>query len=96
MYKQMQVWNDELNINEIKFVHIDEVKPKKKVRHRGPNKISNFKDKEEQKKKDAQLYKKGTVWTQSQQANKMHAMRQCHSTETRILYLERTGQLDII
>ena len=93
MYKQMQVWNDELNINEIKFVHIDEVKPK---RFKGKNKIPNFKDKEEQKKKDAQLYKKGTVWTKSQQANKMHAMRQCHSTETRILYLERTGQLDTI
>mgnify|MGYP003658279678 CR=1 FL=1 len=93
---QMQVWNDEKQIHEIKFVNQQEVKPKKKARYRGKNKISNFKDKVEQRKKDAQLYKRGTVWAKSQQAEQMHAMRQCHSTETRYLYLERTGQLDTI
>ena len=43
---QMQVWNDEKQMHEIKFVNQQEVKPKKKARYRGKNKISNFKDKQ--------------------------------------------------
>ena len=65
MYKQMQVWNDELNINEIKFVHIDEVKPIKKTkRFRGKNKISNFKDKQRVKQEDKKAI---TNWQYSTQ-----------------------------
>ena len=57
----MQVWNDELNINEIKFVHIDEVKPK---RFKGKNKIPNFKDKQRVKREDKKAI---TNWQYSTQ-----------------------------
>ena len=94
---KMQVWDNSKQCPVTRWVHQEEeTKQKKKARYRGKNKIPNFKDKVEQRKKEAQLYKKGTVWTKSQQAEQMHAMRQCHSTETRYLYLERTGQLDTI
>ncbi len=97
MRVQAQIWNDSLKIHEVKYVNVDEVKPTKKAkRFRGDNKISNFKDKAKQRKKDSQLYKRGTVWTQSQQADKMHAMRQCHNTLTKLIHLENQGLLDTI
>ena len=62
---QMQVWNDSLKIHEIKFVHIDEVKPIKKTkRFRGKNKISNFKDKQRVKQEDKKAI---TNWQYSTQ-----------------------------
>jgi len=88
MRKLELVWNQELMQYEQKFVHHEENIPTKNKRYRGKNKISNFQDKVRAKR--------STVWTTSQQANLMHAMRQCHSTETRILYLERTGQLHTV
>ena len=44
---QMQVWNDKLKIHEVKYVNVDEVKPK---RFKGKNKIPNFKDKQRVKR----------------------------------------------
>lgn len=96
MRVQSQIFDEVNQCYKIVFVNKEEPKTKKPKRFRGKNKVANFKDKAEQKKKDAQLYKRGTVWAKSQQADRMHAMRQCHSTETRYLYLERTGQLDTI
>ena len=88
MRKLELVWNEDSMIHEPKFVYQKENIPTTNKRYRGKNKISNFQDKVRAKR--------GTVWTTSQQANLMHAMRQCHSTETRILYLERTNQLHTI
>jgi len=88
MRKLELVWNQELMQYDQKFVYHEENIPAKNKRYRGKNKISNFQDKVKAKR--------STVWTTSQQANLMHAMRQCHSTETRILYLERTGQLHTV
>ena len=96
MRVQAQIWSDSDKCHVTKWVN-EEVKPiKKSKRFRGDNKISNFKDKAKQRKKDSQLYKRGTVWTQSQQADKMHAMRQCHNTLTKLIHLENQGLLDTI
>ena len=99
MRKAMFVINPKTLTPELKnvFVEVEREEIKKGMR---PYEKSSKKIKEKRTRKVVEkinyLYKRGTVWTKSQQADKMHAMRQCHSTETRYLYLERTGQLDTI
>ena len=61
MRVQAQIWNDSLKIHEVKYVNVDEVKPK---RFRGKNKISNFKDKQRVKREDKKAI---TNWQYSTQ-----------------------------
>lgn len=99
MRKAMFVINPKTLTPELKnvFVEVEREEIKKGMR---PYEKSSKKIKEKRTRKVVEkinyLYKRGTVWTKSQQADRMHTMRQCHSTETRYLYLERTGQLDTI
>ena len=96
MRVETQIFDEVNQCYKIVFVNKEEPKTKKPKRFRGKNKVANFKDKAEQKKKDAQLYKRGTVWTKSQQADRTHAMRQCHNTLTKLIHLESQGLLDTI
>lgn len=99
MRKAMLVINPETLTPELKnvFVEVEREEIKKGMR---PYEKSSKKIKEKRTRKVVDridyLNKRSTVWVKSQQAEQMHAMRQCHSTETRYLYLERTGQLDTI
>ena len=99
MRKAMFVINPKTLTPELKnvFVEVEREEIKKGMR---PFEKSSDKIKRQRTKKVAQkinyLYKRGTVWTKSQQADKIHAMRQCHDTLTKIIHLENIGQLDTI
>jgi hypothetical protein len=99
MRKAMFVINPETLTPELKnvFVEVEREEIRKGMR---PFEKSSDKIKRQRTKKVAQkinyLNKRGTVWVKSQQAEQMHAMRQCHSTETKIIHLENIGQLDTI
>jgi hypothetical protein len=99
MRKAMFVINPKTLTPELKnvFVEVEREEIQKGMR---PFEKSSDKIKRQRTKKVAQkinyLYKRGTVWTKSQQADKIHAMRQCHDTLTKIIHLENIGQLDTI
>jgi uncharacterized protein Yka (UPF0111/DUF47 family) len=92
MRKAMFVINPKTLTPELKnvFVEVEREEIKKGMR---PFEKSSDKIK---RQKINYLYKRGTVWTKSQQADKIHAMRQCHDTLTKIIHLENIGQLDTI
>ena len=99
MRKKMFVINPETLTPELKnvFVEVEREELKKGMR---PYEKSSKKIKEKRTRKFVDkinyLYKRGTVWTKSQQADRMHAMRQCHSELTKIIHLENIGQLHTI
>jgi len=99
MREAQQIWDELLQHHVIRNVCIDVEKEEVKKGMRTFEKSSD-KIKRQRTKKVAQkinyLYKRGTVWTKSQQADKIHAMRQCHDTLTKIIHLENIGQLDTI
>ena len=99
MREAQQIWDELLQHHVIRNVCIDVEKEEVKKGMRTFEKSSDKVKKKRIKKVSKEvsyLYKRGTVWAKSQQAEQMHAMRQCHSTLTKIIHLENIGQLDTI
>jgi len=99
MREAQQIWDELLQHHVIRNVCIDvekeEVKKGMRTFEKSSDKVKKKRIKKVSKKV-SYLNKRGTVWAKSQQAEQMHAMRQCHSTLTKIIHLENIGQLDTI
>ena len=99
MREAQQIWDELLQHHVIRNVCIDvekeEVKKGMRTFEKSSDKVKKKRIKKVSKKV-SYLNKRGTVWAKSQQAEQMHAMRQCHITLTKIIHLENIGQLDTI